>query len=73
MALAAYAAGLRDACPSQVVRIVDPGGAARVEPMFRDDGTGISAASVGACHEAAGRRRLVVGAPYQDRLLVVDM
>lgn len=72
-ALTAYSTGVCDTCPSQVVRIVDPSGAARVELIFSDDGSRISAASVGAYHETAGRKQLVVGAPYQDRLLVVDL
>ena len=68
-----YLAGDRASCPSEVVRIADPGGAARVETVFRDDGQLISSASVGAYHEAGGRRQLVIGAPFQDRLLIVDL
>ncbi|MBL8408942.1 MAG: SMP-30/gluconolactonase/LRE family protein [Candidatus Accumulibacter sp.] len=71
-ALMFYTVGQREDCPSEVVRIVDPSGAARVEPVFTDDGQLISAASVGAYHETGGRRQLVVGAPFQNRLLVVD-
>ena len=73
MAVMVYMAGDRDICPSEVVRIVDPSGAARVDPIFSDDGHLISASSVGAYHEASNHRQLVIGAPFQDRLLVVDL
>lgn len=73
LALTVYWAKYRETCPSMIVRIADPAGAAVVSPVFADDGQRISAASVGALYEKAGRRQLVVGAPFQDRLLVVDL
>lgn len=73
MAAVIYMAGDQDICPSQIMRIVDPSGATRVEPIFSDDGHLISASSVGAYHQAGNHRQLVIGAPFQDRLLVVDL
>lgn len=69
-----YFAGWRDVAPSLVLRIPNPKAQNPVvERIFVDDGTLISAASVAACYEREGLRRLTIGAPWHDRLLVVDL
>lgn len=73
LALTVYWTRHRETCPSMVVRIADPGASARIEPVFSDDGRRISAASVGALYQTSSKRELIVGAPYQDRLLIVDL
>lgn len=73
-ALTAYGLGDRETAPSLVLRIPDPTAAKpQVERVFTDDGRLISAASAAACYEREGRRRLLVGAPYQDRMLIIDL
>lgn len=73
-AIMGYFAGWRDVAPSLVVRIFDPKAEnPGVQRIFVDDGTLISAASVAAFYESEGLRRLAIGAPFQDRLLVVDL
>jgi arylesterase/paraoxonase len=69
-----YVLGHRETSPSVILRVSQPrSDEPLVETIFSDDGRLISASSV-ACHYAAGgRHKLVVGAPIQDRLLVVDL
>lgn len=73
-AVMAYALGYRDIAPSLVVRIDDlTVDAPEVETVFTDDGHVISAASAAAYYQREGRQRLLVGAPFQDRMLVIDL
>ena len=73
-ALTAYGLGDRETAPSLVLRIPDPTAAKpEAERVFTDDGQLISAASAAAYYEREGRRRLLVGAPYQDRMLIIDL
>lgn len=69
-----YALGHHQTAPSLVLRIPDPtSDNPKVERVFSDDGWLISAASAAAYYEREGRRQLLVGAPFQDRMLMIDL
>ena len=70
--LAPYYRGLVAYAPSKVLRIADPAAAPpNVEVVWEDDGRILSAASVATVYRRRdGRRRLLIGAPFDDRMLI---
>ncbi len=71
-ALVAFMGGSAERAPSQVLRVAregEPGGEWRVEEVFLDDGTAISAASVGSVRDG----RLLIGAITGERILDCEL
>lgn len=73
--LAPYYLGQVAYAPSMIVRMADPSAAnPTIEVVWQDDGRLLSAASVAVLYrQRAGRRRLLIGAPFDDRMLIADL
>lgn len=73
-AMTSYALGHRETAPSLILRIPNPiADKPEIEQVFTDDGRLIAAASAAAYYEQEGWRRLLVGAPFQDCMLIIDL
>lgn len=69
----AYILGLTSEAPSMVVRIEAGDPSSWPQVVFTDDGTNIKASSVAAYYDENNERRLLIGAPCEDHLLICGM
>lgn len=74
LALGAFMFGLREKSPSRVIRLTNPADDHPGQAMWEDDGTCISSSSVAALYKRAdGRKRLLLGAAFDDRMLLGEV
>lgn len=74
LALGAFMSGMREKSPSWVIRLTNPAGEDPGKAIWKDDGALISSSSVAALYKQAdGRKRLLIGAAFDDRMLLGEL
>jgi len=74
LALGAFMFGLREKSPSRVIRLTNPADDHPGQAIWEDDGTRISSLSVAGLYKRAdGRKRLLLGAAFDDRMLLGEL
>lgn len=75
-ALTLHILGFRSKAPSHVLRLhlpADGSGPSTIEDVFRDDGSKVSASSVAAFYGTETGGYLLIGAPWDDHLLLCSL
>lgn len=74
LALGAFMSGWRDKSPSWAIRLTNPAGEDPGKAIWKNDGTLISSSSVAAVYKRTdGRKRLLIGAAFDDRMLLGEL
>lgn len=74
LALGAFMLGLREKSPSCVIRLTEPDADPPITAVWRNSGTHISSSSVAAAYTRPdGRKRLLIGAAFDERLLLGEL